>query len=237
MAKKIKYTYQENINKGKTIRCFCNICKIQTKHLILLDYKEDCDDFEEGLSSRDDYQIIKCDNCNLLSFRIDGWFSEYQDSSSDGSDGSYEELYPESERNKRIEKKIKDFPYSLMETYEEVIKAYNYNLFILSAAGIRAILEGICKDKKIEKINNNDGKSIDAVNLKLLTVGLLQHGLISEQQKEALDNLRILGNDSIHDLFESTKQDIKLSLDIIESILISIYEVPAKAKQLSNTKE
>ena len=44
------------------------------------------------------------------------------------------------------------FPFntnSLTEIYSEVINAYNHNLFILAAVGIRAILEGICKEKGI----------------------------------------------------------------------------------------
>ena len=79
MKEKIQYSYKENINKGKTIYCYCNNCTIVTKHIVIFDYKEDVDDFEEGLSVKDDYQIIKCENCNQLSFRIDGWFSENQD--------------------------------------------------------------------------------------------------------------------------------------------------------------
>ena len=79
MKEKIQYSYKENINKGKTIYCYCNNCTIVTKHIVIFDYKEDVDDFEEGLSVKDDYQIIKCENCNQLSFRIDGWFSENRD--------------------------------------------------------------------------------------------------------------------------------------------------------------
>lgn len=237
MQDKVHYTYQENINKGKTIHCYCNNCTIETKHVVIFDYKKDVDDYEEGVSVKDDYQIIKCDNCNQLSFRIDGWFSEYQDPFPGGNDGTYEELYPESDRNKRAEKKIHNLPNSLTEIYSEVINAYNHNLFILAAVGIRAILEGICKEKGIETIVNHDGKTIEASDIKLMTVGLLQNKLISQPQKEALDNLRILGNDSIHDLFEPTKKDIKNVLDIIELVLLSVYEIPNKTKQLSNIKQ
>lgn len=236
MKDKIQYNYKENINKGKIIHCYCNNCTIVTKHFVIFDYKEDIDDFEEGLSVKEDYQIIKCDNCNRLSFRIDGWFSEDQDPFPGGNDGTYEELYPESDRNKRIEKKINNLPYSLTEIYSEVIKAYNNNLFILAAVGIRAILEGICKEKEIETIVNHEGKTIDVSDIKLMTVGLLQKKLITQPQKDALDNLRILGNDSIHDLFEPTKKDIKNILDVIEIIMLSVYEIPNKASQLSNLK-
>ena len=62
MQDKFHYTYQENINRGKIIHCYCNNCTIETKHVVLFDYKEDVDDYEEGLSIKDDYQIIKSNN-------------------------------------------------------------------------------------------------------------------------------------------------------------------------------
>lgn len=70
MQGKVHYTYQENINKGKIIHCYCNNCTIETKHVVIFDYKEDVDDYEEGLSVKDDYQIIKCDNCNQLHLEL-----------------------------------------------------------------------------------------------------------------------------------------------------------------------
>ena len=75
--------YKENIKQGETVVCYCDVCKIKTKHVVVVDHQEYEDTFYEaaketydGESWIRDYQIIKCNNCDELSFRIDGCFSE-----------------------------------------------------------------------------------------------------------------------------------------------------------------
>ena len=231
---KCKYVY--NSNKDTNVKCFCNYCHIETKHQILFDVFENGIETENGITWRDDYQIIKCNNCDLIKFRKDGWFSEYQD---EENDGSFEELYPDSEENIRQQKKYKLLPFSLSEIYEEVMSAYNKNLFILSAVGIRAILEGICKDKKISSGLVPDKKGVERTRLSLegKIYGLLQNNLINKAQFDALHELRFLGNNAVHQLDEPSKIDIQAALDIIEHMIYDLYEIPLKSTSLRKRRE
>ena len=227
---------KENTADAKKIVCYCNQCKINSKHLILNEFVDKGSDKETGVSWADKYQIIRCDNCSMISFRKDGWFSEYQ--AFPDEDGSYEELFPDSNENKVETKKYNNLPYSLDEIYEEVIKSYNNNSYILCAVGIRAILEGICSDKKIEKgsVVDKNGQTKNKSNLEGKIYGLEESGIISKSQQEALHQLRFLGNDAVHELASPKKLEIKTALDIIEHMMEDIYELPYKAELLKQKR-
>ena len=229
MKSSIKYT--ENSKKGTVCNTFCNKCHIVTKHHIIFDVQERGQEYEDGISWIDDYQIIKCDNCKTISFRKDGWFSEYQDYD---NDGSYEELYPYSEEKTRKEKKYKKLPFLITGIYNEVIIAYNNKLKILSSVGIRSILDGICRDKKINSgiVLDKNGKEHRKTNLEGKIYGLLQNQLINKTQSDALHELRFIGNSAIHELDEPPIKDIQTALDIIEHMIDDIYEMPFKCKRL-----
>ena len=224
---------KENISKGETIRTRCNKCEKEMNHQILMDYCKrgtvvlDSDyDFRYGKidytgNFSNDYQIIKCSGCDTISYRSYIYFSEYQNDIDD--DGTREERYPTLLR--RTEKELKHMPSSLIQIYEEVIMTYNNNCFILCAAGIRALLEGIC---------NNKGITANVLRIKILN--LREQGFISPQHENILHKLRFLGNDALHDLQTPTQKEVDSALDIIEHIIESLYEILGKAKNLKRKK-
>jgi hypothetical protein len=225
-----KIDIKENISKNQTIRTHCNNCGRDMNHQILMDYCEigecilDSDfDIRHGridytANFRNDYQIVKCAGCDTVSYRSFNYFSEYQDID---NDGTWEERFPVP--RSRTEKEFKHLPSILAKIYHEVITIYNSNGFILCAAGIRAILEGICKGKGIidgnldQKIKNMCGK-----------------GFITQQHENILHKLRFLGNEALHELQVPTKKEIDAAMDIIEHIIEDLYEIVGKAKILKN---
>jgi len=225
---------KENISKGEIIRTHCNKCGQDMNHQVLMDYCEngtvilDSDyDFRYGKidytgNFRNDYQIIKCSGCDTISYRNYNYFSEYQNDFD--NDGTWEERYPMLVR--RIKKELKYLPSTLTQIYEEVIMTYNNEGFILCAAGIRAILEGICKDKGIA--HGNLFEKIKKMS---------EQGLVSKQHENILQKLRFLGNDAIHDLQIPTKEEIDAALDIIEHIIESFYEILGKASILKQKEK
>jgi hypothetical protein len=222
---------KENKSKGEIIRTHCNNCEKEMNHEILMDYYVSgivITDSEFDLTHGridytadyiDDYQIIKCSGCDTISYRSYIYFSEYQNDFDD--DGTREERYPI--LIKRNEKDFKYMPSTLIQIYEEIIITYNNNSFILCAAGIRAVLEGICKDKGI-----TDGNLIEKIKK------LHEQGFVSKQHENILHKLRFLGNCAIHDLQTPTKKEIDAALDIIEHIIESVYEILGMAKKLKN---
>ena len=220
---------KENLSKGKIISSYCNICGKSMNHQILMNYCESgivILDSEFDLSRgkidytadfNDDYQIIKCSGCDTISYRSLSCFSEYQDS----DDGTREERYPTLIR--KIKKDFQHLPFTLAKIYEEVIKAYNNNCFILCAAGVRAILEGICKDKGIIKGNLNEK-----------IINLREKRLVSLQHESILHKLRFLGNEVLHELQTPSQEEIDAALDILEHIIESLYEILEKAELIKN---
>jgi len=224
-----KTEIKENISKDETIRTHCNKCEKEMNHQILMDYFEsgtvvlDSDfDIKHGKidytgNFSNDYQIIKCSGCDTISYRNFNYFSEYQNDFD--NDGTWEERYPVSKR--RMEKDYKYLPSTFIQIYKEVIMAYNNDGFILCAAGIRAVLEGICKDKGITKDN-----------LEEKIKKMREQGFINPQHENILHKLRFLGNDALHDLQKPTQKEVDSALDIIEHIIESLYEILGKAKNL-----
>jgi uncharacterized C2H2 Zn-finger protein len=221
----------ENIAKGETIRTHCNKCGQDTNHQVLMDYCETATDILDSASDfvlkridytfdfKYDYQIIRCSGCDTISYRSYKYNSEVED-----SDGYWEERYPAIAI--KIKKEFKYLPSTLIQIYEEVIMTYNNNGFILCAAGIRAVLEGICKNKGI-----TDGV------LKKKIINMREQGFISSQQENILHKLRFLGNDALHDLQMPTKEEIDAALDIIENIIESLYEILGKANILKQKEK
>jgi hypothetical protein len=231
---KLTQDYKENVSKGKTVKTFCNKCAKEINHEVIMDY------FNHGVELtatgtvslpnlvpdydriewNDDYQILKCLGCDRISFRKYGRSSEYQDMI---DDGSYEELYPN--REKRKQKDFSNMPDNLNVIYKETISTYNSTNFILCAGGIRAVLEGICKNKDITDWKLD--KKIETMCTK---------GIITLPQKDALHQLQFLGNNALHDLTVPKIEEIEAALDIVEHIINDIYEVPAKAAVLKRGK-
>ncbi len=223
---------EENSSKGKKVRTHCNKCRKDVNHEILMNYYQNGtavlgSDFDMRYGKVDytadyfnDYQIIKCLGCDSISFRSYNYFSEIQN---EIDDGTWEERYPESAE--RTEKDFKYLPSTLIEIYEEVVMAYNKKGSILCAAGIRAILEGICKDKGIT--DDNLDKKIQE---------MCKQGFIAKQHESILHKLRFLGNEVLHELQKPTQEEISAALDIIEHVIESLYEIERKAKHLRKNK-
>jgi hypothetical protein len=216
----------EDSSKGETVYTHCNNCGKKMNHQILKNYCEsgtvilDSEiDLKYGIryyteDFSNDYQIVKCYGCDTVSYRSTESSSEYQDFE---NDGFREKRFPPLE--KRTRKNFKYLPTTLIKIYQEVITSYNNDGFILCASGIRAILEGICKDKGV--IDDNLKKKIQ---------GLYTNEYISQKHEIILHNLRLLGNDAVHELQKPTHKEINAALDIIEHIAEDLYEIPGKAE-------
>jgi hypothetical protein len=226
---------KENISKGKTVRTHCNKCRQLMNHQILMNYYEqgsfilDSDfdtvdgEVEYPVDYSTDFQIVKCLGCDTVSYRSYKYFSEYVEPEF-GNDGTWEERFPAPQD--RTKKDFKNLVHSLRNIYQEVITIYNNTGFILCAAGIRAILEGICKDKGIS--DGNLEKKINA---------MYEQGLVSKQQESILHDLRFLGNGVLHELQTPSSEEIDAALDIIEHILEDLYEIPGKSDILKQKKK
>jgi Domain of unknown function (DUF4145) len=108
----------------------------------------------------------------------------------------------------------------LSQVYSEIIGCFNRGSLLLCTIGLRALLEGICRDKGL-----NDG------NLERKIEGLIKF-LPSVNVIEALHNFRFAGNNAAHDLDALSHDDAAMAIGIIEDLLNFLYDLDYKASQM-----
>jgi hypothetical protein len=142
--------YEENKTKNEEFKVPCIECNRKTKHKVLqsVDYSG-CEwvNRECSIDWTDNYQIIQCQGCETISFRHRSWFSEYQDFD---SDGSMERLYPKRSATTLPVKDFGNIPTEIRRIYRETIDCFNNENLTLCAAGLRAIVEGLCADQCVK---------------------------------------------------------------------------------------
>lgn len=115
-------------------------------------------------------------------------------------------------------------PHRISKVFRETVTAYNNNCPILAAAGFRATIEAICKNKEIT-----------GSNLKVLINSLQKKGYITMQDRDRLHTIRFLGNDSIHEMKAPEEKDLALVLEIVNHTLYNLYVLDEKTKGLEKT--
>jgi hypothetical protein len=115
-----------------------------------------------------------------------------------------------------IAKKFVHINKKLNAVYLEIIKAHNQGLEIISAIGIRALLEGICVEEGI------DDKIAYGLTKKIKK--LQEKNNIPESIIEGINSLKFIGDNAAHKLDSSDNHTIMLSIDLLEALLIHLYE-------------
>jgi hypothetical protein len=146
---KIEETYKGNQTKGEILSVQCSTCNRATKHRVAasLDKNGSESDEHEGWSVdwTDHYQVIQCQGCETVSFRVVSWFSEDADPAT-GEVGEKERLYPKRSATSVTPKPFYNVPANLRRIYGETVDCYNNDCPTLCASGLRAVVEGICAE-------------------------------------------------------------------------------------------
>lgn len=127
--------------------------------------------------------------------------------------------------NKRTEKTFLHIPSRLRKIYKEIIAAYQQEMNLLCAVGLRALLEGICISEGInDEIAYNllPGKDPQKKPGKLNT--LKDKCNIPQDIIDSLCKMAVFGNDATHKLDATSQHDISLAIDLIEALLTTLYE-------------
>ncbi len=231
---------EENAEKGKVYDVQCVKCTGETEHHVLLSFdvsgsetvgQELEDHYGYTLSWNTSYQIIRCGGCKSISYRNDAWFSEDEG-------GSTESLYPVRSQGKLVAKDYHNAPTTLRRIYRETIDAFNGECLTLCAGGLRAIVEGICADKKIKKGPiqfEKDGQTITQQSKSLdgKISGLREQGYLTKAKAESLHAHRYLGNEALHDLEMPSVDELRLAIEIIEHVLEELYTIQDKIDEIS----
>ncbi|MUV02336.1 DUF4145 domain-containing protein [Flavobacterium rakeshii] len=193
---------------------FCRNCKGLRNHKEMFSKKTRGEDDIDYFMWIEDYFVIECLGCETISFlRIygDTDMSYYDD---EGKHQYYfnEYIYPEYiEKGNEIER-IGYLPKKIKLIYEETIDALKSNSYILTAGGLRAIIEAICNHLKIKKGNLEE--RIDSLHSK-------SHLTLSESKR--LHSIRFLGNDALHEMEIPKKEQLYILLEIVNHLLLNLF--------------
>ena len=216
-----------NMPETETIKkyIFCNNCGNETNHLCKGEHYRDFPNLNPDGSlafiERLGYRFWICAGCES------GTLEEYYifDITSEEYLSTVDENYfPERTRLHVKAKEFKQLPNKLTSIYKETLRAYNNNLFILCAVGIRALLEGICADKNISGRN----LEIKIDNM----ISILPKNIVTN-----LHSIRFIGNEAAHELAAPTTDDLRMAIEICEDLLNYLYALDYKARYLSSSQK
>lgn len=233
----------ENESKNKIIEMHCISCKRTTRntvHVSLDKHGEEGDTANRwSINWLDRFQVLECNGCATVSFRHESWFSEDQWGD---DDGVKERIYPLRDKDAIAAKPYHNVPSNLRRIYKEIIDCFNIDSSTLCAAGLRALVEGICAEQKIVdgpvEVQAKGGglQTVRRDNLQGKIAGLMEKGLLTRMSAQTLHEHRALGNDAVHELARPSNDELKLALEVIEHVLDQLYELPEKAAELQRAR-
>ncbi len=206
-------------------RIFCNKCKTETNHVLQGDharenveyYEEDGETISVSYWEKYIYRFWICAGCDSGALE-ECW-------TTDGLvDRNGKRIYQSEYFPKRSEydvdgKHFKQLPQKLDNIYRETIQAFNNKLYLLCAAGLRSLIEGICEDKQVK------GKKLeDKINA---LVGILPQNIVIN-----LHSFRFTGNHALHEMIAPKPGELRLAIEISEDLLNFLYELDYKARLL-----
>jgi hypothetical protein len=229
--------------KDKTHKLICPSCNNTTKHIVLKSVNESgSEDWDEYYTFHwnTDFEIVQCLGCETVSFRSESINSEDEDN--EGRPFKHILLYPKRNKKTLPVKNYMNVPFNLQRIYRETIECYNNDFLTLCGAGVRALVEGLCKENGITggdvEITKQDGttETRRKTNLQGKINGLHQSGKLTEQNAEILHEHRFLGNEAVHELSAPSKEDLNLAIEIVENVFDTLYEIPNKGLKLKRKR-
>jgi hypothetical protein len=204
-------------------RILCNTCKVATWHFLLFQTSfirpTDYSDPEETTFYGEKWEVFQCMGCEEVTIRET---DEY------ATDVQFYNFLPDRTVEHHKPKRYQSLPENLQRLYGEVINAINKNSLLLCAAGLRALLEGLCENQGIREGLNEQGKTSRSLEGKIngLT-SIIPPGIVRN-----LHGLRFLGNQALHELEVPSKDDLELALTVIEDIFNVVYDLNYKSQLL-----
>jgi len=245
---KVTEKYEENETKDQFLQAQCIECQRETRHKVVQSYDYSGSEIFDGgrlsIEWASNHQIIQCQGCMTVSFRQVNWFSEdvQQIGPEEWDDGSVAILFPKRTKYTLSTKEFRNVPPNLRRIYKETIECFNSDAYTLSAAGLRALVEGLCAELNVndgpKEITKKDGtKEIKRFNnLEGKIAGLHEKGFLTKQHSDVLHEHRYLGNEAVHELAQPSRDELALAVEIIEHIFDSVYEMPQKAQDLQSKR-
>lgn len=212
-----------NKSKDEEHELACIKCDGETCHKVL--FSVNILETEDEISVSREYEIIICQGCKEVSFRLISSCSEDMSYNEETGEIDYDEdvkLYPGRIAGRKQVKDMYLMPNEVLQIYKEIHGALCARLNILAGIGIRALVETVCREK------NTQGS-----NLKHKINDLVVKGVLTQDGADILHSTRLMGNKSAHEIIAASDEKLDIAMDIVENLVKNVYIIPQKSKKLN----
>ncbi|WP_435308835.1 DUF4145 domain-containing protein [Sebaldella termitidis] len=204
-------------------KIYCNCCKQETNHTQVRNFEHTevskiDDDEEMEVAWQIYWYMWQCMGCNDIVIENVVYFNGFDLEGSGKRTMSF--FYPERRKKMLLRKEYIKIPDQIRNIYDEIIEAFNNSCYLLCSIGLRTLLEAVCVDKGI--VSGNLMNKID------------NSTFITDNIKKNLHGIRYLGNDATHDFISPKKEDLELTIKILEDILNTVYDLDYKSTIMYN---
>jgi len=130
----------------------------------------------------------------------------------------------------RIDFDKENIPENVLSSFEEAIACHSSSCFIASAIMVRRTLEEVCVDKEAK------GK-----NLKERIKALESKIVVPKELLEAMDELRLLGNDAAHIEAQTfgkiSEEELEIAIEFTKELLKALYQYTSLLGKLRALKK
>ncbi len=211
------------IQKTGVKQVLCKVCQQVTNHNILNAVTKSVWWEDADAGERHDFYTLQCLGCENVCLLVE--YSHSEDTNPyTGEPVTQSRVYPSPNKDDRdVLDRIHHVPESVRTAYEETVKAINSGLVLLTAMGVRLVIEAVCNHQKIT--GGNLEKKINKMQ---------EIGLITPSDAKLLHLVREIGNQSAHEMKKQKREALSLSMDIIEGVIRQLYIHPKEAEALSS---
>lgn len=193
---------------------FCRNCKGLRNHKELFKKELRGSDENDFFMWIENYCVIECLGCENISFlKVYGDTDMVEHDEEGKPDYYFDKMIFPFYLKKSNELEYQNYiPENIRTIYIETIMAFKADLSILTAGGLRAIIEALCNHLKIK--NDNLSIRIDLLNKK---------GHLTVSESKRLHSIRFMGNDALHEIVKPKKEHLYLLLEIINHLLANLF--------------
>jgi len=206
------------------IRVFCGACGGEKNHIVIAK-REVQSHPDESYHWGENHYFCQCAGCDAYCYAVAEWTEEYFNNYTGEMEYKWK-TYPFSKNARKPVDDANEFPYEVRLAYQEMISALNAQLPLLTAIGLRTVIEAVCVDQGVT--GSNLEKKID---------GLATSGVLSSAQASILHSHRFLGNIAAHEIVTANPRELIAALEIAEALLKTIYVLPGLSASIKTGRK
>ncbi|HXB23567.1 MAG TPA: DUF4145 domain-containing protein [Gemmatimonadaceae bacterium] len=169
-----------------------------------------------------DFQIIQCQGCEWISFReVTRNTEDWDHDPETGMQVLEERVETHFTVPDRAPMDGVDLlPKGVRQVYDETLRAFDKQMPVLTAIGIRALVEAVCMQRKAT------GRALESQIDALVTQGVL-----TKASASVLHRIRLMGNAAAHEIKPPQHRALGVALDVVEHTLNGVYVLQRRARQ------